>query len=187
MKKKRKEKTTITKSKVLSADFFDRNTLVVAEELLGKFLVREFDGKTVTLPITEVEAYDGPEDRACHAFKGRTKKTEVMFGPPGHLYIYLCYGIHWMLNMVTGPINYPAAVLIRGVGPHGGPGKLTKELGINKELHGRPISRETGIWVEDRGILIPKDQIKKTPRIGIDYAGEVWAGKKYRMTITTVT
>jgi len=182
-RKKRKEDKAHKQSPILTPDFFNRDTLTVAEDLLGKFLIRQLGEDKLVFPITEVEAYDGPNDKACHAHKGRTKRTEVMFGPPGYLYVYQCYGIHWMLNMVTGPVDYPAAVLIRAVGPHLGPGKLTKALNIDKNLNEKPIIPETGVWVEDRGIPIPKDKIQKTPRIGVDYAGEEWAGKNYRMII----
>src|SRR5438477_265913 len=101
--------------KILPADFFNRDTDQVAQELLGKFLVRKIQGKETSAIITEVEAYDGQSDLASHASKGKTKRTEVMFGKPGIFYVYLCYGIHHMLNIVTREHGYPAAVLIRAV------------------------------------------------------------------------
>ena len=101
--------------KPLSQSFFNRHVLKVAYELIGCYLVRKIENKIERYMITETEAYDGLEDLACHASKGRTKRTEIMFGPAGHAYIYFVYGIHWMLNITTGPVDYPAAVLIRGI------------------------------------------------------------------------
>ena len=101
--------------KALDRQFFNRDAKVVARELIGCRLVRRLNSVLVHRRVTETEAYVGPHDLACHSSKGRTKRTEPMFGPPGTLYIYLIYGLHWMLNVVTGPIDYPAAVLIRGL------------------------------------------------------------------------
>ena len=117
-------------SQVLKQEFFNRDTVQIAEDLIGCFWVREQNGISEKYMITETEAYDGIEDKACHASKGRTKRTEVMFGPSGHLYVYLVYGMHWMMNIVTGPTDYPAAVLIRGVEGTIGPGRVTKKLKI---------------------------------------------------------
>ncbi len=164
--------------KILPPSFFNRPTLEVARDLLGKFLVRRFsDGTETALRITEVEAYDGPDDKASHASKGRTPRTEVMFGEPGHFYVYLCYGLHWMLNIVTGPKDYPAAILIRGVEGGNGPARLTKALKIDGSLNTLPAAESSGLWFEDRGEKVGK--IKATPRIGVDYAGE-WSKKKWR-------
>jgi DNA-3-methyladenine glycosylase len=102
---------------------------MVARELLGKFLVREVTEESA-LMVTEVEAYDGPADLASHAARGRTPRNTVMFGEPGVWYIYLCYGVYWLANIVTGPPDYPAAILIRGVEGVSGPGRLTRHLGI---------------------------------------------------------
>lgn len=171
------------KKNILKNDFFVRPTLVVARELLGKFLVRKTDGKEIALMITELEAYDGPEDKASHASRKMTDRNAVMFGPGGYFYIYLCYGVHEMLNMVTGEEAYPAAILIRGVEGYDGPGKLTKALSINRELNKKKISPKSGLWVEDRNVIVEPRQIKKTPRIGVDYAGEVWKNKPYRFIL----
>ena len=122
----------MARGKSLFQDFFDRPTLEVAPDLLGKFLCREVDGSILRLRITEVEAYDGPEDKACHAHRGKTPRNEIMFGPAGRWYVYLCYGMHWMLNAVTGPVDFPAAVLFRGCLEVTGPGRLTKALGIDR-------------------------------------------------------
>ena len=168
--------------KVLQSEFFNRQVVTVARELLGKFLVRTQEGTTTTHMITETEAYDGPKDKACHAYKGRTTRTEPMFDEPATIYVYFTYGMHYMLNIVTGPKEYAAAVLVRGVEGIEGPGRLTKALHINKTLNHQLLSKKTGLWVEDRGIVIPKKVILKTPRIGIDYAGE-WKEKPYRFVI----
>lgn len=129
--------------------------------------------------ITEVEAYTGPEDKASHAAGGkRTKRTEIMFGPGGYWYIYFTYGMHWLLNVVTGEKEYPSAVLIRAVRGISGPARLTKALGIDGKLNGGLVARKTGFWIEDSGYR-PKN-IVKGPRIGVDYAGSYWSKKKLR-------
>jgi DNA-3-methyladenine glycosylase len=133
--------------------------------------------------ITEVEAYDRERDLACHASKGRTKRTEVMYQPGGRWYVYLCYGVHEMLNLVTGPAGYPAAVLIRGLESMEGPGRLTKRLGIGRSLNGAVAMRATGLHLEDDGPVLPRRQIKSGPRIGVTYAGPVWAAKPWRFWI----
>lgn len=166
--------------KVLSEKFFARDTLAVARELLGKFLVRKCGKREEAHMITEVEAYDGHLDRASHASRGKTERNEPMWGPPGRFYVYLVYGMHEMFNIVTGRRGYPAAVLIRGVEGYAGPGKLTKHLKIDRKMNGKKASRTTGLWVEDRGVKIPSRDIKKTPRVGVHYAGPVWSKKPYR-------
>ncbi|MBX4190313.1 DNA-3-methyladenine glycosylase, partial [Candidatus Parcubacteria bacterium] len=117
--------------KKLDRQFFEQKTLKVARELLGKYLVRRIGNKVIAAKITETEAYCGPNDKACHASKGRTSRTEVMFGKAGHAYVYLIYGMYHCLNIVTEKENYPAAVLIRGIGSINGPGKLCRELKID--------------------------------------------------------
>ena len=159
--------------------FYNRPTLDVARDLIGCRLCREMDGQVIRLPITETEAYDGPEDRACHAFKGRTQRTEVLFGPAGIWYVYLCYGIQWMLNVVAGPDDYPAAVLIRGAGEFDGPGKLTKALRITGAQNQMPVSPDSALWIEE-GLPIPDEKIQRTPRIGVNYAGPDWSKRRYR-------
>lgn len=172
----------LREGEILGAGFYDRPTLEVAEDLLGKFLVRRLeDGRVVSLPIHEVEAYDGFEDRASHAARGRTPRNAVMFGPPGYFYVYLCYGIHWLLNIVAGPEDFPAAVLIRGAGPYVGPARLTKGLEVDRSFNLRSAVEGESLWVEDRGLVPPSDEVERTPRIGVDYAGPEWAGKLYRM------
>lgn len=167
---------------VLKRDFYARSALVVARQLLGKVLVRRVDGRELAAPIIETEAYIGPHDLACHASKGRTPRTEVMFGPAGCWYVYFIYGIHWMLNVVTNDIDHPAAVLIRGAGEWTGPARLTKAMRIDKALNGAEASRSSGLWIEDRGIKIARGAIERTPRIGVDYAGH-WANRPYRFVV----
>ena len=101
-------------TQILRPEFFDKPTIQVAQEILGKYLVCKINGQTISLKITEVEAYDGQHDLASHASKGKTKRNEAMFGPPGHFYVYLIYGMYWMLNTVTGPPGYPAAIQLCG-------------------------------------------------------------------------
>jgi DNA-3-methyladenine glycosylase len=167
---------------ILEQDFFARPALTVARELLGKSLVRRIGRREQTAVIHEVEAYVGPHDLACHARVGHTLRTAVMFGPAGHWYVYLCYGMHWMLNVVTEVDGYPAAVLLRGAGDFVGPGRLTKALHITNRLNTLPATEETGLWVEDRGLRIRRSQILRTPRIGVDYAG-LWKDKLYRFVL----
>ena len=168
---------------IISADFLNRPTLVVAEELLGQYLCRELDGEVSRFCITEVEAYDGPEDRACHAHRGKTARNSIMFGPAGHWYVYLCYGMHWLLNVVTGPEDFPAAVLFRGLKEVSGPGRLTKKLSIDRTQNRKPCSQQTGLWLECSGVQPQKTDIEKTPRIGIGYAGPEWVAAPYRFVL----
>ena len=135
--------------------------------------------------ITEVEAYDGHKDKASHASRGLTERNKVMFGEAGHWYVYFTYGMHWILNIVTSPQGYPAAVLLRGVKEINGPGKLTRDLKIDNKLNSKAISEKSGLWVEDRGVQVKK--FERTPRIGIDFAGPYWAKRKYRFVLVTVS
>mgnify|MGYP001571994321 CR=1 FL=1 len=176
--------------KILSPAFFNRSTFSVARELLGKFLVRKWHGKEIAAMITEVEAYDGFRDRASHASHGMTARNKPMFGPAGRWYAYFTYGMHWMLNIVTREHGYPAAILIRGINIMtsevvilNGPAKLTKFLHINGMLSGKITSRKSGLWIEDRGVVVRLSQIARFPRIGVDYAGKEWAEKPYRFQI----
>ncbi|MCW9054792.1 MAG: DNA-3-methyladenine glycosylase [Candidatus Pacebacteria bacterium] len=169
-------------NKELTPTFFARPTPTVAEELLGKILVRRICGKEYRHLITEVEAYDGFEDKASHAHRGKTARNEVMFREAGTIYVYLTYGMHYMLNIVTGPLEYPAAVLIRGVSEINGPGRLTKKLSITRTLNRKQLGKDAGLWVEDRGVKIKKDDIVRTPRIGIRSAEE-WTEKPYRFVV----
>lgn len=177
---------TMSHSHVLDAHFFERSAVVVAPALLGKFLVRRSDGGDEALMIVETEAYEGMDDRASHASRGRTARTSVMFGPAGYWYVYLVYGMHDMLNIVTGRDGHPGAVLIRAVASDtqriDGPARLTKKLSINRALNTKRAIPENGLWIEDRGIKIPPSRITKTPRIGVAYAGD-WAQKPWRFVV----
>ncbi|MBI4120875.1 MAG: DNA-3-methyladenine glycosylase [Parcubacteria group bacterium] len=166
--------------KIIPTSFFNRPTTKVAKELLGMFLVRKVRGREVAHMITEVEAYDGFSDKASHAARGRTKRNEVMFAEAGTIYVYFTYGMHWMLNVVTGEKEYPAAILIRGVEGISGPARLTKALKIDKKFNTKKLGRKTGLWIEDRGVEIKKSDIRRTPRVGVAYAGPVWARRPYR-------
>ena len=168
--------------KIIKPSFFNRPTLAVARDLLGKFLVRKYRGQETVLMITEVEAYDGPQDKASHAHRGQTERNKIMFGPPGYWYVYFTYGVHWLANIVTGDKGYPAAVLIRGTDKVVGPARLTKWLQIDKKLNGRAAAPQTGLWIEERGVVVAKNKIKRAPRVGVSYAGE-WAKKPYRFII----
>lgn len=171
---------------VLPPTFFNRPTLKVARNLIGCQLAIRRDGKIERYVVTECEAYDGHQDLASHAARGKTKRNEIMFRHAGHIYVYFCYGIHWMLNVVTGDVDYPAAVLIRGVETldgkvhYNGPAKLTKALGITGEFNGQILSKKTGLWFEEPRPDSPSPKIITSPRIGIDYAGPIWSQKHYR-------
>ena len=150
----------------LNYSFFHRPCLEVAQDLIGKLLVHDTGDRILRLRITETEAYCGETDTACHASKGRTVRTEVMYQNAGTVYIYLCYGIHWMLNIVTGDAEDPQAVLIRACCDAPGPGRLTKQLGITGDLNRSSIL--TGpLWVEDDGF---RCKILTDKRVGIGYA-----------------
>ncbi len=186
---------------VLERKFFNRPTLKVAKGLLGKFIVRRLRGKRIPLMITEVEAYDGPRDKASHASRGLTERNKPMFSEAGKFYVYFTYGMHWMLNIVTGRKGYPAAVLIRGGLATSnkrqarnksktmqriilsGPAKLTKFLKIDKKFNCLSANKKTGLWFEDRCVRIKKSQIKRSKRVGVDYADE-WEKKLYNFRLT---
>lgn len=182
----------------LPRSFYAQPTIRVARQLLGKYLVRSHpDGRAVGR-IVETEAYVGPHDLACHASKGRTARTEVMFGPPGHAYVYFIYGVYYCLNIVTQEVGHASAVLIRALEPiegielmqrrrktselrnlASGPGKLCLALAVDKALNGANMHGDV-LYVEDRGEPPPK--IVATPRIGVDYAGK-WKDKPWRFLI----
>jgi DNA-3-methyladenine glycosylase len=165
----------------LQREFFIRDVLHVAPDLIGKNIVVRFgDGEYGRFGVTEVEAYKGAEDKACHASKGRTSRTEIMYHDGGRLYVYLIYGMYWMLNVVTGGENDPQAVLIRGVEKLPGPGRLTRALGIDRSYYGEDLTVSDRIWFEDNGA---KPIYKISERIGIDYAGEYWKTRPWRFYI----
>lgn len=164
--------------------FFNRPVLQVAEELIGCYLVRKIDSRVDRYLITETEAYDGFEDKASHAHCGETERNSIMFKSAGHIYVYFTYGMHWMLNIVTGPKDYPAAVLIRCIEGTSGPGRITKKLKINGKLNKIKLEKKTGLWIES-GKIPMGSKIKKTARIGVTYAGPEWSKKKYRFVLET--
>ena len=166
----------------LPQQFFNRKTLSVAKDLLGKILVREVDGKIYKEKIVETEAYVGPHDLACHSSRGRTQRSEPMFGEPGSIYVYFTYGMHWMLNIVTEEKDFPAAVLIRGLESVNGPARLTKKLKIDRSLNGQMLGKKSGLWIEDAPNVSPRN-IRRTPRIGVAYAKDGWAEKPYRFVL----
>ncbi len=174
--------------KVLPQQFFTRPAPEVARELLGKYLVRRRNGKTRGYLITETESYDGFDDTTSHAARGKTKRNAPMFGAAGIFYVYFCYGMYWMLNVVTNISGVPSAVLIRGVkeerGERGinGPGRLTKALAIDKRFNKKRASRARGLWFEDRGFAAHSRAIKKTPRIGVG-GTEEWKHKPLRFVL----
>ena len=174
------------KGPVLSASFYARPTLQVARNLLGKYLVRETSTGLRAARIVEVEAYIGFHDRASHASRGRTKRTEVMFGQPGLAYVYLIYGMHHCLNVVTERADFPAAVLIRAVQDEteliDGPGRICRSLEIDRELNYHDLTSGKTLWIEDRGNRIRRARIGTFPRIGVDYAG-AWATKPWRFRL----
>lgn len=173
----------MTRSKILPKTFFIRDAHDVARELLGKYLVRRSEEETIAYQITEVEVYDGFDDKASHAAKGKTRRNEIMFDDGGNWYVYLIYGMYEMLNIVTREKGYPSAILIRAVEGMNGPGKLTRALGITRELHKKPARRSSGLWIEDRGVDVSSARIERLPRIGVAYAGPVWAKKKWRYVL----
>lgn len=154
----------------LGREFFLRDALEVAPELVGKTLVSSLPGaQERRLVITETEVYRGVEDSACHAHRGRTKRTEMLYRPGGAVYVYLCYGIHWLLNVITGPEDFPQGVLIRACEGFEGPGKLTKHLGITGAQNGIDICSSPLLRIEDEGRMI---NITTDKRVGIAYAEE---------------
>ena len=169
----------MVKTKVLAKEFFLGDVKKIAPALLGKKLcILDHQGSVLKAVITETEAYDGEDDLACHGSKGRTPRTSVMYEDGGICYVYLCYGVHWMFNLVTGPIGYPSAVLIRGCEGVSGPGRVTKKFGITGQMNGLSLGMDSGVWVEDADMN--PAEIFTGPRIGVDYAGPVWANKPYR-------
>ncbi len=158
-------------SHYVSADFFLSPADRVARNILGMYLVRQWRGRVYAAMITETEAYVGPEDKASHAFRGKTARTSVMFGPPGVWYVYLVYGMHYCLNVVTGRKGYPAAVLIRGVAGVSGPGKVSAHMRIGKSMNRKKIIPASRLWIAP-GKKIPASRVCRGARVGIPYAEE---------------
>ena len=185
-------------SKPLPRKFYNRPTLTVARELIGARLVRMDHGRELVGLITETEAYISEKDLACHCKAGRTPRTQVMYGEAGHAYVYFTYGNHWMLNVVTEEVDFPAAVLIRAIQPiegvelmskrRGGrdtfgPGKLTQAMGITKSENGVDITETTsGLWIE-AGVKVPNSLVTKGPRVGLNNTPEPWLSKPWRFLV----
>lgn len=161
----------------INPDFYTLSAIELAPKLLGMQLCREIDGKVIKLRITEAESYFGEADTACHAHKGKTERTKILYEHGGVAYVYLCYGIHNLLNVVTGDEDFPQAVLIRGVEGFDGPGKLTKALEIDRTLNGENLVTSNKLWIEDDGCRF---NYKATKRIGIDYATLEYRDKLWR-------
>ena len=167
-----------TQSRRLAAADYRVDAVTAAKALIGTFLCRRLDDGTVLRRrITETEAYCGEEDTACHAHKGRTPRTDVMYSPGGCAYIYLCYGMHEMLNVVTGPEGRPEAVLIRGVESAEGPGRLTKILQIDRSLNREDLVASDRLWIESDDSRV---KFTAAPRIGIGYASKRDQARKWR-------
>lgn len=160
----------------LGYDFYRRNCLEVAHDLVGKVLVHKTTDGVRRLRIAETEAYWGESDTACHAHKGRTKRTEVLYADAGTVYVYLCYGMHWLLNVVTGEKEDPQAVLIRACVDASGPGKLTKALGVTGELNRSSILEDI-LWIEDDGFAC---SVRTDKRVGIGYATQEDQDRSWR-------
>jgi len=169
--------------KQIPSTFFESKTLKVAPELLGKYLARKIGNKIVREKITETEAYVGPCDLACHSSRGKTERNKITFCEAGTIYVYFTYGMHWMLNIVTEN-GCGAAILIRGTEHYKGPAILTKALRIDKNLNGKKLGRKSGLWIEPGSkIENRKLKISRLPRVGISYAGKIWANKPYRFIL----
>ena len=161
-------------------DFYLADAVTVARQLPGMELVMASGEQCLRYVITETEAYLGEGDRACHASRGRTRRTEPMFLTGGHLYLYFVYGMHWMLNVVTGPADHPQAVLIRGVSHFSGPGRVTRGLGIDSSFNREDLTLSDRIWIEETDF---SPELAAGPRVGIAYAGEPWVSKPWRFVI----
>lgn len=166
--------------KRLDKEFFHRDCLEVAPDLVGKIVVSEIGGEQVRVRITEIEAYRGEEDTACHAHKGRTKRTEVLYGESGTVYVYLCYGMHWLMNVVTGEKEQPQAVLFRAGEDYEGPARLTKRLGVTGEQNKTSFVTSKVLWIEDDG---KRYEYTAAKRVGINYAAKEDIDKPWRFIL----
>jgi DNA-3-methyladenine glycosylase len=189
--------------KSIPASFFKRSAVIVARDILGANIIRRLNDKQVIARITEAEAYQGEKDLGCHAHSGRTRRNEVMYGPPGHAYVYFTYGMHWMLNVVTGAVDIPAAVLIRAILPiegqdlleHNrpnlafsrhwldGPAKLTQALGVDRRLNGIDLCDPKSELFIAPGMAVPDDRVMVTARVGLFTVPEPWKSIPWRFII----
>lgn len=165
----------------LGESFYSADAVTLAQKLPGMNIVISSPSAGLSrYMITETEAYLGTDDKACHASKGRTMRNEIMYARGGYLYIYFVYGMHWMMNIVTGEKDNPQAVLIRGAGEYAGPGRVTKGLGIDGTFNAEDLTTSGKIWVEDSGF---RPVLEAGPRVGISYAGEPWVSMPWRFMI----
>ncbi len=187
----------------LSRTFFERDTLAVARDLLGCTLVHQVDGCRIAGRVVEVEAYAGPDDAACHGYRGKTERNAPLFGPVGYSYVYLIYGMYWLVNVIAKPRdagnNYPAAVLFRALEPvegldqmaarrsgrperewASGPGRLTMALGIDQTQNHIDLTADSSQLFLERGESIPDDQVNTGPRIGLNSVPEPWHSIPWR-------
>ena len=188
----------------LSRDFFERPTLEVARELIGKRLIRRENGRRVGGRIIETEAYVGTEDLGCHARSGRTRRNAVMWGRAGHAYVYFNYGMHWLLNFVTEDVGFPAAVLIRGIAPEegietifarragrprsqltNGPAKLCLALDIDGSQNGLDLCTPSSSLRVEEAPPVPPEKIEQTARIGLNSVPEPWKSIPWRYRWTS--
>jgi len=188
---------------ILERDFYNRPALDVARDLLGCRLVRMVDGQRLAGVILESEAYQGEEDLGCHASAGRTPRTAVMYGEPGHAYVYFTYGIHWMFNVVTDQPEIPSAVLIRAIHPvegqnlmaqnraynagkrgwTDGPAKLTQALAIDKTFNTVNLcTSDNDLWIES-GKPVPDGRVQRSARIGLNSVPEPWRSIPWRFNV----
>lgn len=194
----------MTVSSPLRRDFFDRPALEVARDLLGKTLVRIESGHAISGSIVETEAYRGEEDLGCHCRAGRTLRTAVMYGPPGFVYVYFTYGMHWMLNFVVEKEGYPAAILIRAIEPlagleiiaarrgeqpqqlwTNGPGKLCQALNIDKRFNGADLCSEGALLYVEDGEPVPETSVTTGPRVGLNNVPEPWKSIPWRFRVSS--
>ena len=160
----------------LTESFYHRDCLEVAPDLVGKLILRKFpDGTLLRERIAETEAYRGQEDLACHASRGRTPRTELLYRESGVIYVYLCYGMHWLMNVITGEPEQPQGVLIRAGAVHNGPAKLTKYLQVDKHFNGGSFVTSPELWIAGC-----RPNLRTDVRVGIDYAGEYWKNMPWR-------
>ena len=163
---------------ILPKSFYQIPAHELAPKLLGKYLVRELDDGTILrYKITDTEAYYGEKDTACHAKVGKTNRTRIMYEAGGVVYVYLIYGMHNILNIISGPIDHPEGVMIRGIEGIDGPGRTTKALDIDKSLYGHDLTKKERLWIEDNE---EKIEYTTAPRVNIDYATEPWLSIKWR-------
>jgi len=196
----------MSRSTQLSRPFFEVDAVLVARNLLGMRLVRMENNNRMSGFIIETEAYRGEEDLACHARSGRTPRTQVMYGEPGHAYVYFTYGMHWMLNFVAGSEGFPAAVLIRSILPvegielirmrrnkqprehwTDGPAKICQALNIDSSFHGVDVCSPNSELFVETGLALADSQVYESARIGLNNVPEPWKSIPWRFLVSPET